>query len=249
MHPIFTRGPDAPAALGGWITLDSPSAMDAMAGAGFDYLCIDTQHSLIGITEACHLLHVVRDGLPLLVRAPGHDAADIGKLLDCGADGVVVPMIETAAQAQAVSKACAYPPHGTRSFGPIRRDLPRTPAALAVRAGCFAMIETREGAANVMEIAAVPGIIGLYLGPADLAIGLGLDPGAWHAPAVQQAARDMIAACRAAGKIAAGHATSAAQASDMIALAYDCVSLTSDKALIAAAATALLGELRPLSGW
>lgn len=244
MHPVFAVDGNV-SAMGGWITIDSPTVLGVMAGAGFDYLCIDAQHSLIGVTEAARLLHCVdRSGPPVLVRLPGNDAADIGKLLDSGADGIVVPMVETAQQAGEAASACAYAPLGRRSFGPIRRDLPRDPAGLAGRASCFAMIETRAGVDNAAAIAAVPGIAGLYLGPADLAISLGLEPGDWKAPEVQRASAALVDACRSAGKIAAGHAMSASQAADMIALGISHVSLTSDKAFIASAAGAMIADMR-----
>lgn len=232
------------AALGGWITIDSPVVVDLMAKSGFDYLCIDTQHSLIGVEGAGRLLHAVDRTLPVLVRVSRNDVADIGKLLDCGATGVVVPMIDTVEDAVRASRACAYGPAGLRSFGPVRGDMPRDLADLTGRVSCFAMIETAGGADHAAEIAAVPGIAGLYLGPADLAIGLGLEPGDWDAPRVQDAARTMVAACRAAGKRAAGHAASVAQARHMMALGMDMVSMTSDKSLMAAAAAAGLADLR-----
>ena len=232
-------------AFGGWITIDSPVLCHVMAGAGFDYLCIDTQHSLIGVTEAAHLLYgIPRGEVPVLVRTPRNDPADIGKMLDCGADGIIVPMINTPAEAVEASRACAYPPEGIRSFGPIRSDLPRAPKLLNERAACFAMIETLQGAECAEAIAAVEGIAGLYLGPADLAISLGLQPDAWRAPPVQEAVRNLVAACRTAGKLAAGHALSSAQASDMVALGMDMVSLTSDKGLITMAARTMISELR-----
>ncbi|RYE36038.1 MAG: aldolase, partial [Hyphomicrobiales bacterium] len=165
MHPVFARGTSDTAALGGWITIDSPTALEVMAGAGFDYLCIDAQHSLIGVIEAARLLHCAdREGPPVLVRVPANNAADIGKLLDCGAAGVIVPMVENVEQAHAAARACTYAAGGVRSFGPIRRDLPRRPAELAEAASCFVMIETGEGVRNATVIAAVSGIAGLYLG-------------------------------------------------------------------------------------
>lgn len=244
MKPESWGSDDGSTALGGWVTIDSPVVIDVMSRAGFDYLCIDAQHSLIGIQEAVRLLYVVDRAVPVLVRVPGNDPAGIGKLLDCGANGIIVPMVDTVDDAIRASRACVFAPDGLRSFGPIRGDLPRSRAGLTERVSCFVMIETAVGAGNARQIAAVPGVSGLYLGPADLAISLGLEAGDWGAPVVQQAAREVVAACRSAGKLAAGHAVSIAQARDMIAMGMDMVSLVSDKSLIAEGARAGLAALR-----
>src|SRR6201987_5044620 len=101
------------------------------------------------------------------------------RALDLGAVGVTLPLIDNAEEARRAVESCRYPPHGRRSYGPIRAALVAGSAALDdLDAGalCFAMIETREGLDNLDEIAATPGLDGLYVGPSDLSIALGLPP-------------------------------------------------------------------------
>jgi 4-hydroxy-2-oxoheptanedioate aldolase len=109
------------------------------------------------------------------VRVAGNDAATIGRALDAGAVGVIVPLINTPEEAAKAVAASRYPPVGIRSYGPTRSMLRigPTPAEANDAVIVLAMIETAEGLANVEAIAATPGLDGLYIGPSDLTIGLG----------------------------------------------------------------------------
>ena len=144
---------------------------------GYDYVGIDTQHSAVSEAQAAVLVRrLVAAPFGVIVRVSKNDPALIGRLLDAGADGIIVPMVSTAEEARAAVSACRYPPDGVRSFGPFRGDLGLDLAALQQRVSLFVMIETSQGLDNVRDICAVPGIEGVYIGPADLSIGLGLDP-------------------------------------------------------------------------
>src|SRR5581483_8814527 len=103
-----------------------------------------------------------------VVRLPNADAAPIGRVLDAGADAVVIAMIESADQAAAAVAATRYPPRGVRSFGRLRASLGHDPAAHESLVSVFAMIETAAALAGIHEICAVPGLTGIYVGPADL---------------------------------------------------------------------------------
>ena len=103
------------------------------------------------------------------VRLPNADAAPIGRVLDAGADAVIIAMIESADQAAAAVAATRYPPAGVRSFGPLRASLGYDTAALEARVSVFAMIETAAALDDLTEICAVDGLAGIYIGPADLA--------------------------------------------------------------------------------
>jgi 4-hydroxy-2-oxoheptanedioate aldolase len=114
-----------------------------------------------------------------LARLAWNEPWLIMRALDLGAVGVILPLIDNATEAARAVEACRYPPHGRRSFGPIRAQMVIGSASLDVlgsEALCFAMIETHEGLENVEEIAATPGLDGLYIGPSDLSIALGLAP-------------------------------------------------------------------------
>ena len=133
------------------------------------------------------------------------------RALDVGAVGVILPLIDNAAEAARGVEACRYPPHGRRSYGPVRAQLVIGSGStddLNAESLCFAMIETREGLDNLDEIAATPGLDGLYIGPSDLAIALDLppqrligEPGE-DRPALAEAIERIRQACEANGLIA-----------------------------------------------
>ncbi len=121
------------------------------------------------------LMGIDAGGASSLVRVPDHRASRIGWVLDAGAAGVLVPLVNSAEDAANVVRAIRYPPNGIRSYGPQRASLRMTadPAQLESNVACIAMIETAEGLERAQEIAACSGVDALYVGPSDLAIGLG----------------------------------------------------------------------------
>lgn len=164
-------------ALGYWVTLDAPVATERLARIGYDYLCVDGQHGLLSYTGILRALSAVDAGGASvgLVRVGANDPFLIGQALDAGAAGVIVPLVNSAADAVRALEATHYPPLGARSWGPVRADLRvgPTPEAANAAVSCLAMIETREGLANVETICAVPGLTGIYVGPADLCLAVG----------------------------------------------------------------------------
>jgi 4-hydroxy-2-oxoheptanedioate aldolase len=149
-----------------------------------------------------------------LARLAWNEPWLIMRALDLGAAGVILPLIDNAAEARRAVESCRYPPVGRRSFGPIRAELvmgSNTPDELGGDALCFAMIETREGIENLDEIAATPGLDGLYIGPSDLSIALGLAPGGVVAdpsrdrPKLAEAIDRIRQVCEAHGLIAGMH--------------------------------------------
>jgi 4-hydroxy-2-oxoheptanedioate aldolase len=168
------------ATLGAWLTLPSPVTAEAVARIGFDYVCTDTQHGAVDYQDAVSTVQaVVLGGSRPIVRVPWNEQGIIGKMLDAGAEGIVVPMVNTADEARAVIRACRYPPLGERSFGPVIAGL-RTPnyASDTNKQVCaIPMIETALAVANLEDILAVSGIDAVYVGPADLSLSLGLPPG------------------------------------------------------------------------
>ena len=235
-----------PPVFGGWVTFDAIGLVDVLAGAGFDYLGIDTQHSMIDVAGAIRLLYAIPgDAPPVLIRVPSNDAAAIAKVLDCGADGVIVPMVNTAEQAAAAVAACQYSPRGARSFGPVRRRIGRDIAAVEDRAACFVMVETAEAVENIADIVAVTGVAGVYVGPADLAITMGLPPAGAPTPtALREAVRRVANHARSAGIIAGIHGLSADHVTEVVADGYTLVTLVADKAYLLSGAAALLSAAR-----
>jgi 4-hydroxy-2-oxoheptanedioate aldolase len=187
-----------------------------MARLGFDWLTIDLQHGLIDFERAVEMLQAISTTATTpLVRVPVNEASWIGRVLDAGAQGVIVPLVDTPEQAAAAVSACRYPPRGRRSYGPLRaailEDGRYTPQT-AEETLCLVMIETRDGLEHLDEILDVPGIDGIFIGPNDLSLGLGLAPGQDHdEPVFVEAIERIVAGCRARG-LAPGCAGSAATA-------------------------------------
>ena len=162
--------------VGYWITLDSPASTERIARLGYDYLVLDAQHGLMGYSGWLHgLMAIDAAGGAGILRVPANNAASIGQALDAGAVGVIVPLVNNAAEAAEAVKAVRYPPFGMRSYGPMRAGLRIGPMPADSDASvlCLAMIETREGLENVKEICAVPGLDGIFIGPSDLCLAVG----------------------------------------------------------------------------
>ena len=175
---------------------------------GFDWLLIDTEHSPIALADVAGLSIAARAaGLPALVRVSGPDAPDLARVLDCGAEGIVVPHVETAAHAHHVVERCRFAPHGKRSVpGPLAGFGFRMPPVREMTEAAerettvVTMIESAAGTSEAVAIAAMPGVDALMVGANDLAADLG-HPGELGHPEVLAAFREVAAAARAHGKV------------------------------------------------
>lgn len=232
--------------LGYWALLDSPVSTERIACLGYDYVALDAQHGLLGYSGlVAGLTAIDAGGLSVgLVRVEANDPTYIGKALDAGAAGVIVPLVDDAAQAAAAVAAATYPPTGRRSYGPMRAGLRvgPLPAESDTTRLVLVMIETAQGLANIAEICATPGVDGVYVGPVDLCLALG---GAfpWD-PAVSeefQAALKTVRETAAAAGIAAGiHTDSGEQAAQRLAEGFTFATVSSDLVHLAQAAAAHL---------
>jgi len=228
-----------------WLSI--PDALSAMvlARAGFDSVTLDMQHGLFDEASVATTLMALGEARPKRhVRPLANDPAMIGKLLDMGADGLIVPMVNSVGDALKLSAACFYPPRGARSFGPMLAAL-RTGAAPysggTASFEIYAMIETRAGLDAAREIAAVDGITGLFVGPNDLGLALGLGAGSdREEPEALQALARIVTAAHETGKRAGIFCSAAAYARRMAEMGFDMVTLTSDAASLRAGATAAL---------
>lgn len=209
---LRTRADTPGAALGAWISLREPIAAEVASRAGYDYVCIDMQHGLASYDTMHLMLTAAACGTALpIVRVPWNEPGAISRSLDAGALGVIVPMINTAAEAAAVVASAKYPPLGARSYGPLAARarygddyVPKANDVVSV----IAMIETAEAVANVEAIASVPGVDGLYIGPSDLSISLGLSPaGDQDDVRFVDALDRTVAACQQAGILPGIHAS------------------------------------------
>lgn len=156
---------------GGWSILRSPGAALALAASGVDWICLDAQHGEHDDASVRELCRLLSGRVQVLVRPPANDVAWIGRALDLGADGVIVPMVNSADEAARAVAACRYPPAGGRSWGPLLggyTDPGATPAAI-----CSVMVETGDALVAVDELVATPGVDEIFVGPFDLALALG----------------------------------------------------------------------------
>jgi len=165
----------------GWCALGSSYSAELLGHAGFDSVTVDMQHGMFDFAQAMPMLQALSATPTVpIVRAPWNDTAIIMHLLDAGAYGVICPMINNRAEAERLVAACRYAPVGMRSFGPARGLLyggadyfDHANDEIVV----LAMIETLDGIKNLDDILATPGLDGIYIGPADLALVLGARPG------------------------------------------------------------------------
>lgn len=236
------------ALTGFWVAIPAAFSAELIALSGADYVCIDQQHGLIDYTTMLPMLVAIesRGALPV-TRVPGNETWLIGKALDAGAMGVIIPMVNTADEAARAVAACRYPPHGVRSFGPIR-------AAVAMgtgkprdleRALCIVMVETEAGVANVEAIASTPGVDGIYIGPADLALGLGLQPSLEVSDHKHREAIETIRqACTRAGIVVGIQCDSGRAAATYLDRGFRLVTVAKDSTMLQAAALRELDAAR-----
>src|SRR5918995_3958315 len=180
----------------GWLSISHGFTAEVMARQGFDTLCVDMQHGTTDMSDVWPMLQAISqtDTVPV-VRVPWNDPATIMKALDFGAYGIIVPLINTAADAAKAVAACRYPPTGMRSSGPVRA-IHYAGADYVANADneivLMAMIETKEGLANLDAICATKGLDAVYIGPADLSFALGMAPRGDNPDPVHMATCDKI---------------------------------------------------------
>ncbi|GGO25064.1 4-hydroxy-2-oxoheptanedioate aldolase [Deinococcus humi] len=228
-----------------WLALADPYSAEICAGAGFDWLLIDGEHAPNDLRSTLASLQALA-GYPVapLVRPPVGDPVGIKQLLDIGARNFIIPMVETAAQALDLVAATRYPPHGVRGVGAALARASRFGRDAAylnhADAGvCLILqIESVTGLDELDAIAAVDGVDGLFIGPADLAASFGRLGNPGHAD-VQNAIQSAVTRIRAAGKAAGILSTDEAQARTYLEWGYTFVAVGTDVTLLARATTAL----------
>lgn len=247
LRSTWSRGE---AALGSWCSMPGAFGAELMAAPGVDYICIDQQHGLIDYSEMVEMLRAIEGrGTVPFTRVASNEPWLIGKALDAGIQGVVVPMVNSAADAARAVSACRYGQGGVRSYGPLRASMTmdsRDTDVLGDEVLCFVMVETREALDNLDAIAATPGLDGIYIGPADLALGLGLLPDLDKSEPVHVAAVDSIlAACLRHSIVPGIQCGSGKAAQAQVARGFRMVTFAKDSALLTAG---LAGELSAALG-
>jgi 4-hydroxy-2-oxoheptanedioate aldolase len=246
VRAIWARGG---VVVNGWLSIPSSFSAEVMAHQGFDSLTVDMQHGVVDYQTAVTMLQAIST-TPVIpfARVPWNDPALLMKILDAGVYGVICPMINTRAQAEALVRACKYPPRGYRSWGPVRASIyagsdygDHANQDLVV----MPMIETAEAVENLDEILSVPGVDAVYVGPSDLSLALGMKPRLDQTdPPVVEAQKKIVAACKRHRVVAGIHNNTAEYALRMAAEGYQFVTLASDSRFLAAKAAAEVGAVK-----
>jgi 4-hydroxy-2-oxoheptanedioate aldolase len=233
--------------IGGWCVIPGGFSAEIMAGAGFDWVCIDCQHGLIGYECMVGMLQALDGhGVATIVRVQWNEPSAIMKALDAGAQGVIVPMVNSAQEALAATRACRYPPLGFRSWGPVRAalgDPSYDPEQGNRSAVCIVMVETPEAVEAVEEIAVVQGVDAILIGPYDLSLSTNLNitsPGEKVKDAEQF--NRVLTACNQAGIPAGTTCLTGNDVRKRRAQGFRLLQLSTDLALLADAATAAVRD-------
>lgn len=238
--------------IGTWLTYPSPFVAESLATAGFDWLNVDMEHNPIDWETAALLFMAVRSqgGVPL-VRIPWNHAENIKRALDCGAWGIVVPMVNSRAEAEAAVAAAKYPLRGIRSVGGSRHAL-----SFGTNAADYwqhaddeilvvVQAEHIDAVNHADEILSVPGIDCVFIGPNDLAASMGYGPGYEREdPEVVAAVAKVLAAARRHGVAPGIHCSSGGAVRRRIAEGFQFCALASDARLLTSAARAELQQAR-----
>src|ERR1700722_11839429 len=237
----------------GWCSLPYPILAETVGREGFPAVTLEGQHGLWDVSSLITGVAAVRQsGSAPVVRVPVADYALVSRALDFGAEGIIAPMINTAADARAFTAAAKYPPIGERSWGPHRVTslAGLTDQSVYLREAndnviTLAMIETGTALGNLEAIVDTPGIDGLFLGPSDLSIALSdgksLDP---LSPDVERELDRIVAACQAAGKIPGAFCHTAERAAALKKRGMRFLAVMSDIAMLRAGTAAALKVLK-----
>jgi 2-keto-3-deoxy-L-rhamnonate aldolase RhmA len=252
MHAAL-QGASPTAPLGGWIMSNSPLVAEAMGHAGFAWSVVDMEHSPIDLASLVGLLQAVA-GTPMVpvTRVPWNDTVLIKRVLDAGAATLLVPFVQNAAEARAAVAATRYPPDGVRGMAGMSRgsrfgtapDYLRTAnAGISV----IVQLESPQAVAALEDIAAVPGVDGLFMGPADLSAAMG-HVGQLHHPEVEAVMADAARRAHAAGRWAGTVGGTPEVVRNYRAMGYDFVAIASDLGLLMRAATGAVKDLGGAAG-
>ncbi len=209
-NSVKTRWTAGDEALGLWLGVPDPRTVEMLATLAFDYINVDLQHGVgdYDAMYACFQAMRFSEAMPF-ARVPWNEPGIIGRVLDAGAMGVIIPMVNSADEAFEAVAACRYPPAGRRSYGPLRagvalggRYFEESNDQIAV----IPMIETAEALEAIDDILAVEGIDAVYVGPSDLSLSLGLAPGNHNDdPLFTQSLERILDSCQRHGVIAGIH--------------------------------------------
>ena len=248
---LRSRGAKAP--VGTWIVSASPLVAEAVGHAGFDWGVLDMEHAPLDLMPLVHLLQAVGNTKMVpVVRVPWNDTVMVKRVLDAGAETLLFPFIENAAEAARAVAATRYPPEGVRGMATIGRasrygTAPDHYKAANKAVGVVVQLETPRAIAELEAVAAVPGVDALFVGPGDLSGALG-HPGQHTHPAVMAQMSDAARRARAAGLPIGTVGSSTEVVTRYRAAGFDFIAVASDLALLMQGATAAVRALRQVEG-
>jgi 4-hydroxy-2-oxoheptanedioate aldolase len=215
--------------IGGWLMIPDPITVEAAGRAGFDWIGLDLQHGTWDLGTAFRGIQLLDAmGIPVLIRVSELELSLIPRVLDHGASGIVIAMATSPEMVAGAVSMARYAPEGTRSYGGQRYGMRPEPGNVSdVRPLIYPMIEDSRGAAAVGEIARVPGIAGLHVGPVDLGLGMGFGMDRSRS-AFTDALRRIVDAAHAADVAAIQHAVRGEQAQTWFDFGFDEVVITAD---------------------
>lgn len=231
--------------IGLWMSLASPAATEVAAGAGFDWLLLDMEHSPNELPDIAHHLRAAEGGTAEpVVRVPWNEPVIIKRLLDIGARTLLLPFVQSADEARRAVAATRYPPAGIRGFAGTTRAnrygrVPDYAKRAAVEICVLVQCETRRAVADIPAIAAVDGVDGIFIGPADLAADMGHIGNTQH-PDVQTAIIEAGKSIRANGKAAGFLSLREDETRRVLASGFTFVAVGTDVALLARHSEALV---------
>ena len=249
LKKIFSEGK---AVINGWLQIPNSFSAEVMAHQNWDSLTIDMQHGVVDYPNALQMLQTISstEVVPM-ARVNWNEPGQIMKILDAGSYGIICPMVSNRKQAENFVKACLYPPNGHRSFGPIRgllyggADYGKYANEEILK---FAMIETKEALDNLDPIMSTPGLNGIYIGPADLSLAIGEEPG-FDKPENDKVYNVIMKILEHAkkNKIVAGiHNMKADYAEKMIKKGFQLVTIGSDQRFMSSGAKEIMSKFKNL---
>jgi 4-hydroxy-2-oxoheptanedioate aldolase len=234
---------------GTWLVSGAPSTAEALGCAGFDFLVLDTEHTPIETPQVAEILRTIA-GTPAsaIVRPAWNDMVLIKRLLDAGAQSLLIPFVQDADEARRAVSFTRYPPDGVRGVAAVHRGsrfgtVPGYLGNAASEICVIVQVETRDALERIGEIAAVPGVDSLFVGPGDLAASLG-HIGDIANPAVQAALERAAKACRDAGKPCGIVGPNPQMVARFIEYGYSWVAVNSDLGMMVSRAQEWLAELK-----
>jgi 4-hydroxy-2-oxoheptanedioate aldolase len=237
--------------VGTFMKIPSVETIEIVKLAGFDFIVIDAEHAMLSLSDLNHMILAARAlGISPVVRVPDHGYGDVQRILDAGAAGLFFPHVADRAECEQVVRQASHPPYGTRGAGGGMRagdwGMAGRGGASYVKDGVdkvmrIPMIEERVAVDNADEILAVKGVDGVFIGPGDLSMTMGLKPGD---PEVQTAIGEVLKKAKAARVPVGTVAGDAGGARRLIEKGYDFILVSNDTGMLAKTAMALIDEIK-----